>query len=104
MQQILREHQTYPPNVVASITSWEVWKTLKGKDLKDQCDWVELRVDALPPELAPEQVMEFRPEMPLLVTVRCHEEGGLRRIPAPFAGALRHACRTGVLRGPGVGQ
>ena len=31
MQQILREHQTYPPNVVASITSWEVWKTPKGK-------------------------------------------------------------------------
>lgn len=81
MQQILREHQTYPPKVVASITSWEVWKTLKGKDLKDQCDWVELRVDALPPELAPEQVMEFRPDMPLLVTVRCHEEGGLRRMP-----------------------
>ncbi|MFR7733577.1 MAG: type I 3-dehydroquinate dehydratase [Collinsella sp.] len=81
MQQILREHQTYPPNVVASITSWEVWKTLKGKDLKDQCDWVELRVDALPAELAPEQVMEFRPDMPLLVTVRCHEEGGLRRMP-----------------------
>ena len=81
MQQILREHQTYPPKVVASITSWEVWKTLKGKDLKDQCDWVELRVDALPPELTPEQVMEFRPDMPLLVTVRCHEEGGLRRMP-----------------------
>ena len=42
---------------------------------------MELRVDALPPELAPEQVMEFRPDMPLLVTVRCHEEGGLRRMP-----------------------
>ena len=49
--------------------------------MKDQCDWVELRVDALPAELAPEQVMEFRPDMPLLVTVRCHEEGGLRRMP-----------------------
>lgn len=81
MQQMLREHQTYPPKIVASVTSWEVWKTLKGKDLTDQCDWVELRVDALPPELSPEQVMEFRPEMPLLVTVRCHEEGGLRRMP-----------------------
>ena len=43
--------------------------------------FLELRVDALPAELAPEQVMEFRPDMPLLVTVRCHEEGGLRRMP-----------------------
>ena len=51
MQQIVREHQTYPPKIVASVTSWELWKTLKGKDLTDQCDWVELRVDALPPEL-----------------------------------------------------
>lgn len=49
MQQIVREHQTYPPKIVASVTSWELWKTLKGKDLTDQCDWVELRVDALPP-------------------------------------------------------
>ena len=81
MQQIVREHQAYPPKIVASVTSWELWKTLKGKDLTDQCDLVELRVDALPPELTTEQVMEFRPAMPLLVTVRCHEEGGLRRIP-----------------------
>ena len=66
MQQIVREHQAYPPKIVASVTSWELWKTLKGKDLTDQCDLVELRVDALPPELTTEQVMEFRPEMPLL--------------------------------------
>ena len=50
MQQIVREHQAYPPKIVASVTSWELWKTLKGKDLTDQCDLVELRVDALPPE------------------------------------------------------
>lgn len=49
MQQIVREHQAYPPKIVASVTSWELWKTLKGKDLTDQCDLVELRVDALPP-------------------------------------------------------
>ena len=91
MQQIVREHQTYPPKIVASVTSWELWKTLKGKDLTDQCDWVELRVDALPPELTAEQVMEFRPEMPLLVTVRCHEEGGLRRIPEEERFALLRA-------------
>lgn len=48
MQQIVREHQAYPPKIVASVTSWELWKTLKGKDLTDQCDLVELRVDALP--------------------------------------------------------
>ena len=64
MQQIVREHQAYPPKIVASVTSWELWKTLKGKDLTDQCDLVELRVDALPPELTTEQVMEFRPYMP----------------------------------------
>ena len=47
MQQIVREHQAYPPKIVASVTSWELWKTLKGKDLTDQCDLVELRVDAI---------------------------------------------------------
>ena len=47
MQQIVREHQTYPPKIVASVTSWELWKTLKGKDLTDQCDWVELRTRLL---------------------------------------------------------
>lgn len=91
MQQIVREHQAYPPKIVASVTSWELWKTLKGKDLTDQCDLVELRLDALPPELTTEQVMEFRPEMPLLVTVRCHEEGGLRRIPEEERFALLRA-------------
>ena len=35
--------------------------------------------------------MEFRPEMPLLVTVRCHEEGGLRRIPEEERFALLRA-------------
>lgn len=80
MQTILREHPSYPPRIVASITSWELWKTLKDLDLKSQCDWVELRVDALPAELTPEEVMEFKPEMPLLITVRCHDEGGLRRM------------------------
>ncbi len=91
MQQIVREHQSYPPKIVASVNSWELWKTLKGKDLTNQCDWVELRVDALPPELTAEQVMEFRPEMPLLITVRSHEEGGLRNIPEEERFALFRA-------------
>ena len=29
-QQIVREHQAYPPKIVASVTSWELWKTLKA--------------------------------------------------------------------------
>lgn len=81
MQQIDRDHQTYPPKIVASVASWDLWKTLKGKDLSQQCDWVELRVDAMPPELTAEQIMEFRPAMPLLITVRAQEEGGQCPIP-----------------------
>lgn len=91
MQQMLHEHPAYPPQIVASITSWELWKTLKGASLTDQCDWVELRVDAMPPDLSPEQVLHYKPDMPLLITVRCHEEGGLRRIPEEERLALLRA-------------
>ncbi len=80
MQQFLHSQQPFPPKVVAGITSWDLWKTLKDKDLHEQCDWIELRVDGMPAELSPEQIMEYCPAMPLLVTVRSHEEGGLRRM------------------------
>ncbi len=78
MHRFLHSLQSYPPTVVAAVNSWDLWKSLNGRDLSNQCDWVELRVDGLPAELSPTQVMEYRPQMPLLITVRSQAEGGLR--------------------------
>ncbi len=80
MRQSLHSQPAFPPLVVAAVNSWELWKSLSGRDLSDRCDWVELRVDGLPAELSPDRVMEYRPQMPLLITVRSHEEGGLRQM------------------------
>lgn len=70
-------NQAYPPKIIASVSDWEQWQSLQNKDLSDVCDWVELRVDGLPLGLSATEVMTYKPTMPILVTVRCPEEGGL---------------------------
>lgn len=73
-------NQAYPPKIIASVSDWEQWKSLQGKNLSDVCDWVELRVDGLPQELSAAEVMAYKPDMPILVTVRCPDEGGIAPI------------------------
>ncbi len=73
-------NQAYPPKIIASVSNWEQWKSLQGKDLTERCDWVELRVDGLPQGLSAAEVMAYKPAMPILVTVRCPDEGGITPI------------------------
>ena len=42
------------------------------------CDWVELRVDALPPELSVREILHVRPRAAVLLTLRHQSEGGQR--------------------------
>lgn len=63
--------------VVGSVPNWQTWRR-EGvrKDLP--CDWVELRVDALPPDLSTQEILEAVACKPVLLTLRHKSEGGLR--------------------------
>lgn len=63
--------------VVGSVSDWETWCRVAAQD-KLPCDWVELRVDALPPKHTPREIMRFLPPVPVLLTLRHKSEGGLR--------------------------
>lgn len=70
------DSKTY--QVVGSISDWQTWCAASGAEVAAQCDWVELRVDALPAEVAEKGASATRPSCPLLVTVRHESEGGCR--------------------------
>lgn len=63
--------------IVGSVPNWPTWcREVVKENLP--CDWAELRVDALPPELTAKDVMEVFPRLGVLVTPRHQSEGGLR--------------------------
>ena len=63
--------------IVGSVPNWQTWcREVVKEDLP--CDWAELRVDALPPELTAKAIMEVFPRVGVLVTPRHQSEGGLR--------------------------
>lgn len=63
--------------IVGSVPNWQTWcREVVKEDLP--CDWAELRVDALPPELTVKDIMEVFPRVGVLVTSRHQSEGGLR--------------------------
>ena len=63
--------------IVGSVADWATWcREVVKVDLP--CDWVELRVDALPLELTVQEIMAIRPRAAVLVTPRHQSEGGLR--------------------------
>ena len=63
--------------IVGSVPNWQTWcREVVKDDLP--CDWAELRVDALPPELTAKDIMEVFPRVGVLVTPRHQSEGGLR--------------------------
>jgi len=72
------DSKTY--NVVGSVSDWQTW--CETAQLRPACDWVELRVDALPADVTPEQLLTApRPTCPVLLTVRHESEGGCRPMP-----------------------
>ena len=63
--------------IVGSVPNWQTWcREVVKEDLP--CDWAELRVDALPPELTAKDIMDVFPRVGVLVTPRHQSEGGLR--------------------------
>ncbi|MBR1998775.1 MAG: type I 3-dehydroquinate dehydratase [Akkermansia sp.] len=63
--------------VVGSVSNWQTWcREVEKEDLP--CNWVELRVDAMPPELTAEEIMDVLPRVGVLLTPRHQSEGGLR--------------------------
>lgn len=63
--------------VVGSVPDWQTWCSV-AMDATLPCDYAELRVDALPADLPVERVLEVRPVVPVLLTLRHRSEGGLR--------------------------
>lgn len=74
--------------VVGSVSDWQTWCELVRPELAELCDWAELRVDALPPEMTAEKLLAQRPACPVLLTVRHESEGGCRRMAEPERMAL----------------
>ncbi len=84
------DSKTY--NVVGSVSNWQTWCETASPEVAAACDWVELRVDALPADVIPEQLLTGpRPACPVLLTVRHESEGGCRSMPEEERIAL--ACK-----------
>ena len=67
--------------IVGCITDWQLWQQAVDGTLPLPCDVIELRVDALPPEVSYDDVLARPCPKPLLVTVRDAAEGGAREMP-----------------------
>lgn len=77
--------------VVGSVSDWQGWCAASQPDILQVCDWVELRVDALPTDVTPEQLLNGpRPACPVLLTVRHESEGGCRAMSQQERVALAH--------------
>lgn len=74
--------RTYPPCIIGSVADAQVLHSLANSAMASDCDMLELRVDGLLCSgMSPDEIERFRFPVPLLVTVRTQEEGGLY----PFA-------------------
>lgn len=68
-------------SIVGCITDWQLWQQAVDGTLPLPCDVIELRVDALPPDVSYDDVLAHPSPKPLLVTVRDAAEGGVREMP-----------------------
>ncbi len=64
--------------VVGSVSDWQTWCAAAQPQIAEECDWVELRADAMPAHISPAQLLAQRPACPVLLTVRHESEGGCR--------------------------
>lgn len=78
MQRIDENSNAWLANVVAAVTTWEDWKGLASGFIPEGCDWLELRLDMMPEEKCFSDLSKIKPALPLLVTMRCVDEGGHR--------------------------
>lgn len=71
----------FPPLVVGSVADAATLRSLLQTEQKPDADMLELRVDGLLRGMKPEELAAVSLQMPMLLTVRTQEEGGLY----PFA-------------------
>ncbi len=71
---------TFPPYVIGSVTDWTTWLELTVPTSMPPCNAVELRLDALPAQLTPSDILTHHAHKPTLLTYRHRDEGGLRAI------------------------
>ena len=94
-ENFLPSPRTFPPIVVGSVCDWETWLDCTNPTRILPCQAVELRVDALADSVRAEDILAYRCEKPLLITIRHADEGG-RRIMAEDA---RRALMLQLLSG-----
>lgn len=77
----------FPPLIVGSVADAATLRSLLQAGQKPDSDMLELRVDGLLRDMNPEAIATVSWEMPMLLTVRTQEEGGLY----PFTDTQRRA-------------
>lgn len=77
----------FPPLIVGSVADAATLRSLLQTGQKPDSDMLELRVDGLLRDMNPEAIATVSWEMPMLLTVRTQEEGGLY----PFTDTQRRA-------------
>lgn len=76
-----QQQDLYPSLVVGSVSGWEAWKqVISGESPHLSCDVLELRVDTLPQDVSPAEILALPCPLPVLVTVRHQDEGGAREM------------------------
>lgn len=77
------QHKNFPPCVIGTVTDWNTWLDCTSATSIVPCFAVELRVDALPAKISANDIQSRLCRKPVLLTIRHHEEGGLRPIEEP---------------------
>lgn len=76
-----QQQDLYPSLVVGSVSGWDAWKqAISAEYARRECDILELRVDTLPQDLSPAEILALPRPLPVLVTVRHQDEGGARKM------------------------
>lgn len=76
-----QQQDLYPSLVVGSVSGWDAWKqAISTENTPQACDILELRVDTLPQEISPAELLALPRPLPVLVTVRHQDEGGAREM------------------------
>ncbi len=70
----------FPPCVIGTVTDWDTWLDSTSATSIVPCFALELRVDALPAKISANDILSRQCRKPVLVTIRHHDEGGLRKM------------------------
>lgn len=72
--------ENFPPSVIGCVTDRDCLQSLSSSEEPLPCDAIELRVDALSETVSCDELLHLHFSKPVLITVRRHEEGGMRNI------------------------